>query len=100
MAKKILLVCSAGMSTSMLVKKMREVIAKENKDYEVDSLAMAQAKPVVDEWDVLLLGPQVSFALNDFKKLVTKGQKVTLIPPAVYAMAKGKEALTLAEENM
>ena len=35
--KKILLVCSAGMSTSMLVKKMQETADKENKDYEIEA---------------------------------------------------------------
>ena len=31
--RKIILLCSAGMSTSMLVKKMQEAAAAENPDY-------------------------------------------------------------------
>lgn len=53
--KKILLVCSAGMSTSMLVKKMQDTANKEGKEYEVEALALSEAETKVDEVDVILL---------------------------------------------
>ncbi|MGY0685584.1 PTS sugar transporter subunit IIB [Mammaliicoccus sciuri] len=51
--KKILLVCSAGMSTSMLVKKMQDTANKEGKEYEVEALALSEAETKVDEVDVI-----------------------------------------------
>ena len=49
MAKKILLVCSAGMSTSMLVKKMSDYAKKTGLEYEIKALGMAEAKPIINE---------------------------------------------------
>ena len=77
MAKKtIMLVCSAGMSTSLLVTKMQK--AAEAKGMEADIFAVSaseadqhlESKPV----DVLLLGQQVRFMKSQFEqKLAPKG---------------------------
>lgn len=71
MAKKtIMLVCSAGMSTSLLVTKMQK--AAEEKGMEADIFAVSasdadnnlESKNV----DVMLLGPQVRFMKAQFDK--------------------------------
>lgn len=59
--KKILLVCSAGMSTSILVKKMEEAAEIMNIDVHVEAKAMAEAQSVLENYDVILLGPQVKY---------------------------------------
>ena len=40
MAKKITLFCSAGMSTSLLVNKMREAAKKNGKDYDINAYSL------------------------------------------------------------
>ena len=52
--RKILLVCSAGMSTSMLVKKIL-------------SAAQNEARGIGSLWYVILLVPQVIFLLKEIK---------------------------------
>lgn len=94
--KKILLVCSAGMSTSMLVKKMSDYARMNKLEYQIEAMAMAQVKPIIKDWDIVLVGPQVSFILNDLKQLTTK--PVELIPSNIYALGKGKEAIELAQK--
>ncbi|MFG5573928.1 PTS sugar transporter subunit IIB, partial [Enterococcus faecalis] len=64
MAKKtIMLVCSAGMSTSLLVTKMQK--AAEDRGMEADFFAVSatEADTTLEnkEVNVLLLGPQVRF---------------------------------------
>ncbi|ATZ18916.1 PTS system, cellobiose-specific IIB component [Williamsoniiplasma somnilux] len=98
MSKKILLVCSAGMSTSMLVKKMEAIARKENLDYEIKAMGMAEAKPIIKNWDVIMVGPQVSFILNDLKSMTSA--PVELIPANIYALAKGEEAIKMAQKLM
>lgn len=96
--KKILLVCSAGMSTSMLVKKMNDYASLNGLDYEIKALGMAEAKPQISNWDIVMVGPQVSYVLNDLKKLTTK--PVEIIPSSIYALGKGPDAIKLAQKML
>jgi PTS system cellobiose-specific IIB component len=45
-----------------------------------------------------MLGPQVSYALNDVKSLTSK--PVVIIPGAVYAIAKGSEANAIVKKTL
>lgn len=56
----IMLVCSAGMSTSLLVK-MTEAIEKQQVDATVIAVAEADFDKYKGNVDVVLLAPQVRF---------------------------------------
>lgn len=98
--KKILLVCSAGMSTSMLVKKMQDTANKEGKDYEVEALALSEAETKVDEVDVILLGPQVRFQKAQVEKVANGKAPVDVIDMQQYGMMDGEGVLKHAESLM
>ncbi|MCJ1779262.1 PTS sugar transporter subunit IIB [Mammaliicoccus sciuri] len=98
--KKILLVCSAGMSTSMLVKKMQDTAIKEGKDYEVEALALSEAETKVDEVDVILLGPQVRFQKAQVEKVANGKVPVDVIDMQQYGMMDGEGVLKHAESLM
>ncbi|MBC8931348.1 PTS sugar transporter subunit IIB, partial [Escherichia coli] len=53
----IMLVCSAGMSTSLLVKKMTEAIEKQQVDAAVIAVAEADLDKYKGNVDVVLLAP-------------------------------------------
>lgn len=56
----ILLVCAGGMSTSLLVERMRKEIEKRNlKDVKVDANAIENLEKIIDDYDVILVGPQI-----------------------------------------
>lgn len=91
---KILLACSAGMSTSLLVNNMKKV---------ADPADVIEARPVrtvpdiIDEWDVLLLGPQVRYLEKDYKPLCeSKGKGFGVIPMQTYGRMDGKACMELA----
>ena len=65
--RKILLVCSAGMSTSMLVDKMMKAAEKENYEIRVEAHSISEARMLGSSWDVIRLGPQVKFQLKEMK---------------------------------
>lgn len=96
--KKILLVCSAGMSTSMLVKKMSNYAMMNGFKYEIKALGVAEAKPSISEWDIIMIGPQVSYVLKDLQSLTTK--PVEIIPSNIYALGKGAEAIQMAQRML
>ena len=97
--KKIFLCCSAGMSTSMLVRKMKEAATAQNIETEIVALAMAEFDEAIQEYDVCLLGPQVRFKLDDFQKQAARyNKKVAVIDPVAYGMMKGEQVLSQAIE--
>ena len=59
--KKIVLLCAAGMSTSILVKKMQEAAKADSFDCEIAAYPTSEAKDKAADADVILLGPQVRF---------------------------------------
>lgn len=70
--KKIMLVCNAGMSTSLLVQKMQAEAKNRGLDVEIEARPMAEAMEALDTADVLLLGPQIGYARSDFEKATDK----------------------------
>lgn len=60
---KICLFCSGGFSTSLLASKMTEAYKKRGvEDCEVEAHDFGSLDSVIDETDVVLLGPQISWA--------------------------------------
>ena len=68
--KKILLCCSAGMSTSLMVNKMQKAAADKGIEVEIWAEPMDKASSEVPKADVVLLEPQIKFALPEIKKLL------------------------------
>ncbi len=91
---KILLCCNAGMSSSILVKKIREAAEKRGMDLTITAVANAAIRDEVGKWDVCLVGPQLVYAVNSIKAQLNI--PVASVEPRVYAMADGDKALDFA----
>lgn len=101
--KTIMLVCSAGMSTSILVKKIEEEAASKNLDRSVFAVSTTEADENIDKGniDVLLLGPQVRFQKESYEeKAQSVGTKIAVIPMTDYGTMNGENVLELAESLM
>lgn len=95
--KTIMLVCSAGMSTSLLVTKMEKAAEAQGLEAKIFAVAEAEASNHLDEIDVLLLGPQVRFLEGNMKKkLEPKGIPLAVINSVDYGMMKGDKVLEQA----
>lgn len=93
----IYLVCNAGMSTSILVKKMQEAAAKENMiDVHIEAFSVEILDERVDTADVVLLGPQIRHMLEDVKKVVNGKCPVDVIDMRDYGMIRGDKVLAKA----
>lgn len=97
--KTIILFCGAGMSTSLLVNKMKEAAAAQGKDYEIHAHALSEESKYAPIADVIMIGPQVRFELANMKKR-NPGKKITDIPMRMYGTMDGKGTLALAEKIM
>ena len=97
--KTIILFCGAGMSTSLLVNKMKEAAAAQGKDYEIHAHALSEESLYAPTADVIMIGPQVRFELANMRKR-TPDRKITDIPMRMYGTMDGKATLALAEKIM
>lgn len=104
MAKKtIMLVCSAGMSTSLLVTKMEKAATARDMEAEIFAVSASDADNNLDSKtiDVVLLGPQVRFMKAQFeKKLEGKDIPLEVINMQDYGMMNGEKVLERAIELM
>ncbi len=93
--KKIILLCAAGMSTSALVRKMKEAAAAEGYDCEISAHSVSEAKNYADA-DIILLGPQVRYRLKEVQGQLPNN-KVEVIDMKDYGMMNGKGVLARAK---
>ncbi|MGO2082688.1 PTS sugar transporter subunit IIB [Vagococcus sp.] len=100
--KRIMLACSAGMSTSLLVTKMEKAAQAMGYDADIFAVSVSEAdtylgdseKPI----DVLLLGPQVKYMEAQFKEKWAEKLPVEVIDMRDYGMMDGEAVLKRAIE--
>ena len=91
-----MLICAAGMSTSLLVSNMQK-FADEGDFVKAEPIGELEA--VIDNYDVILLGPQIRFKEKDVKKLADpKGIPSGVIDMRAYGMMDGKTAMDQARK--
>ena len=101
--KKIMLVCSAGMSTSLLVTKMEQAAEKVGDEVEIFALPMSDGINRLSTVDCVLLGPQVRFNLgkiNEEAAKVNTGLPVDVIDMKDYGMMNGEKVYNYANKLM
>jgi PTS system cellobiose-specific IIB component len=92
--KKIMLVCSAGMSTSLLVTKMEKSAKELNIDVEIFAMSEGEAVKHYDSVQLVLLGPQVRYLKKKLQKeLEDKDLVVEVIDSLNYGTMNGKKVL-------
>lgn len=90
--RKIVLFCNAGMSTSLLVNKMKEAAAADNYEVQIEAHALSEAADYGKEADIVLLGPQVRF--NQAKvKAQLPNIPVEVIDITAYGTMNGKAVI-------
>ncbi len=92
---KVLLLCSAGMSTSLMVTKMKDSAKAKGIEAEIWAVSESEAIDNLPNADVLLLGPQVRFLESKMKGLA--GDKpVAVIDMQAYGTMNGEKVLEQA----
>ena len=86
---KIVLLCAAGMSTSALVRKMKDAAKAEGYECDISAHSVSEAKSYQSA-DMILLGPQVRYRLKEGE---LPNNKVEVIDMKDYGMMNGKAVL-------
>ncbi|MGL4992084.1 MAG: PTS sugar transporter subunit IIB [Sarcina sp.] len=97
---RILLCCAGGFSTNMLMQNMKKVVKESAKlndaDFKFTAIPADSLESEIDNWDVVLVGPQVSHKV-DFIESICKPKNVpfAVIDKDVYGQMDGATVLKL-----
>lgn len=95
--KKILLCCAAGMSTSMLVRKMVDYAKDNNISVQIDAVGASEFEEKIAAYQCCLLGPQIKYKLTDFSRIAaTDNKPVAVINTIDYGMMNAEKVLKQA----
>ncbi|MBP2654530.1 MAG: lichenan-specific phosphotransferase enzyme component [Firmicutes bacterium] len=94
---KVLLVCSGGMSSAIVVKAIEKEAEREGLSMVVKSVGTGElAEELKNGWNLVLVAPQVRHRLDELRqKASVHNVPVALIPPQGYSPLGG--AIVLAE---
>lgn len=82
---KILLACSSGMSTSLVVNKLKKESADRNRDDKIWAVGQTELEKAMEECDVLLIAPQMRMIKAKIEpKAKELNVLIDVIAPEVY----------------
>ncbi|AIS60019.1 PTS sugar transporter subunit IIB [Listeria ivanovii] len=94
--KNIMLMCNAGMSTSVLVRKMERIAEERELDVTIWAISETDFEKNWRKADVILLGPQVSYMKDKVTDVVEGNIPVTVIDVIDYGRMNGEKVLDVA----
>ena len=96
--KTIMLVCNAGMSTSLLVTKMQKAAEAQGVDVEIFAVPVSEVdeKVAAKDIDAIMVGPQVKFMLKEYNEKFAPRIKVDAINMVDYGTMNGENVLKTA----
>ena len=97
----IILVCAMGMSTSLMVNRMKTAAKSLNADVNIVAMSSDEFIEEPISTDALLIAPQISFRTEEIKELF--GQKIQIIEEisqSEYGMMKGEQVLKRVLEKL
>lgn len=103
--KKAIIMCAAGMSSSLMAKKTTKWLQENGHDIEVEATIASTGQKLITEqkYALYLISPQAKMYFDKLKVLADKAERpMALIPITAYApIPKGIEALSnLILENL
>ncbi len=93
---KILLVCAGGMSTGLLMNKMKAYWAQQGKELQITACGMGEYDEIHKDYDVIMVGPQIGYRLAQIK--ADTGKPCEIIPSFDYAVANCPNIMKLANK--
>lgn len=90
--RNVILLCAQGMSTGVMVKKMKDAAAKMGYECNISAHPVAQAKELGALADILLLGPQVRFEKNEVQAQCPN-KPVQVIDTVAYGRLDGAKVI-------
>lgn len=94
---KVLLVCTSGISTTLLIKKIEEAAKKKHINAYIWATSESDMKSQVPQADIVLLGPQSRYLQSSVEEMV-KRQPVVPINLMAYGKMDGEAVFKMVME--
>ncbi|MGL4997660.1 MAG: PTS sugar transporter subunit IIB [Cetobacterium sp.] len=99
--RKILLLCAGGMSTSLLVTKMKNSAKEKGVEIHIEACSVEEFHEKLSTYDLFLLGPQIRYKQDELNLLAKEyNKKVEVINMADYGTMNGKKVLESALNHL
>ncbi|MGL5245900.1 MAG: PTS sugar transporter subunit IIB [Sarcina sp.] len=95
---KIMLVCAGGMSTGILMNKIKNYASEKKLDIQVRAYGIGDYLDEVSLYDIVLLGPQISYKYGEIKE--ESGKPIALISPMDYAIGNVEAIINLVKSKV
>ena len=92
---KILLVCAGGLSSSIVMKKVRKYGEEIGEDIVIDAVGVPGVEDNWEKYDCVLTAPQVRNRFNEIKEIVNI--PIADMPPQDYAIGNAANIVKLAK---
>lgn len=88
---KILFVCSAGMSSTIVVNALKKEAQKHGQEMDVHAVASSEVEhEITNGWDLIMVAPQIRHRLEWIKSIAAAHQiPCDAIPPQAYTPLGG-----------
>ncbi|WP_027340766.1 PTS sugar transporter subunit IIB [Halonatronum saccharophilum] len=98
--KKILIVCSGGMSSAIVVKALKKEATKEGMETEIKAVGTGEYEDTLSNgWDLVLVAPQVRHRLDVFKEAAEEAETpIAVIDAQGYGPLGGPKLLQQVKE--
>lgn len=94
---KILLCCSGGFSTSLVVSKMKEAAKQQEIEVEIWAVGEKDIDDNILKADIVMLAPQIAYRADDFERKCKQANKhFVLIGQLDYGRCNGGNILMQA----
>lgn len=91
---RVLLVCGSGASSGFMATNMRKSVAKKKLNIEIKARSEAEIENYIDEIDVLMVGPHLSYILEEVEEYIHEHDvKVILMNSEYYSTLDGEKAI-------
>lgn len=94
---KITLLCALGMSTSLLVERMKKAANRRELNVKIEAHSVEEIDRQLKDSDVILLGPQIRYKKKElYKKAEEEKVPIAIIDMQAYGATDGEKVLDQA----
>lgn len=86
--KKVILVCNAGLSSSLMAKEVSKQLQKDGYEISVEATTISNSENIFksDEYSMILMSPQIRMYFDEYKKNADEcGKSIAQTPFNAYA---------------
>jgi len=96
---RVLLSCSGGLTTSFFASELQNAAEALSLDYEFEAVAFTELPNVGDEYDIILLAPQIAYMKASLASSVSNTTIID-IPAPVFAKYDGAGCIKLIQDTL